>query len=164
MKALALPDLSRFLNSAFAGPAWHGPSVRASVRGVLPDEAQWKPGPGRNSIWELALHIAYAKHRVRGRLESSPSTRFARRLARPWWPEIYSSLADGDGWTRDRVLLDASHGRLITALEAIPAGRLDESRKGKWFTLRDEVAGLALHDVYHAGQILLIRRLYASKG
>jgi uncharacterized damage-inducible protein DinB len=160
--ALALPELVRLVDSAFFGPAWHGPSLRASVRGVSADEARWRPAPDRHSVWDLVLHAAYAKHRIVGRLDPALATRFARRLAHPWWPEPYRISGDesaADAWQHDRDLLDASHRRLTDALEALPRGRLDQSRKGSSFTLREEVAGSALHDVYHAGQVRLLRRL-----
>jgi uncharacterized damage-inducible protein DinB len=160
-------DLVRFVDSAFAGPAWHGPSLRASVRGLSADEASWRPAPDRHSAWELVLHTAYAKHRVVGRLDRALATRFARRLARPWWPSTErvagAPKSAADAWREDLELLDASHRRLIDTLAALPPGRLGQSRRGSSFTFREEVAGTALHDVYHAGQILLLRRLSAGR-
>lgn len=156
-------DLRRLLDSAFAGPAWHGPTLRSALRGVKADEALWRPAPGRNRIWELALHAAYAKHRVLVRLDHSASGRFPRRLDRQWWPRLPEEETDS-AWQADLVLLEESHRALSEAVAALPSTRLAQSRPGVPFTLAEEVAGAALHDVYHAGQIRLVRRLYAGRG
>lgn len=155
------PDLVSLLNSAFEGPAWHGPSVHSSVRGVHLEEARWKSSPDRNSIRQLVLHIAYGKYLVLGRLQRGSKKQFARRLAKSWWPRVEGY--DDSAWESDIELMNASHSRLIAGVEAASESRLNQSRKGSSFTLRDEVSGIALHDAYHAGQIRLSRRLYAER-
>ena len=52
--------LSSF-DEAYEKKAWHGPNLRAALRGVTPDEAVRRPAPGRHTIWELAMHAAYWK-------------------------------------------------------------------------------------------------------
>jgi hypothetical protein len=160
-RAATVGELSRLLREAFGGPAWHGPSLRGAVRGVSAAEALWRPAPGRNCAWELVLHAAYGKHRVIHRLDPARSPRFARRLARAWWPELPGE-PDAAAWERDRALLDEYHRRLIDVVEGLSPARLLVRPRGARYTLGQEIAGVALHDVYHAGQIRLVRRLYAK--
>ena len=155
-------ELLRELDAAYAGPAWHGPSLRAALRNVAADEAIWRPAPGRNCIWELALHAAYTKHRVLHRLAPDAAGKFPRKLARAWWPAADGSAGEA-AWRRDLALLDESHRRLAEGVAAASDAELRGRRGNARFTLWRQVLGIALHDVYHAGQIRLVRVLYADR-
>jgi hypothetical protein len=146
------------LDEAFRGPAWHGPSLTGALRGVTAREASWRPAPGRNTIWELLLHAAYTKHVVLARLSGRPG-RFARPLRRAWWPAP-PEPADEPAWRRDRRLLDASHRALMDAATGASAAAL---ARGARRPLIEQLAGAALHDTYHGGQISLLRKLYRAK-
>ncbi len=146
------------LEEAFTGPAWHGPCTRAVLRGVPAEMARWRPAPGRNTIWELVLHLAYTKRRVLSRLTGN-SVRFPRRLRRPWWPEL-PEPADDRAWRRDLGLLRQTHRELVQAVAGASARALARvSRR----PLADHVAGVALHDTYHGGQIGLLKKLYEGR-
>jgi uncharacterized damage-inducible protein DinB len=161
-------ELLRLVNEAYAGPAWHGPSLRGALRGALrgvtAEEAAWRQAPGRNSVWDLVLHTAFARHRVRGRLLPSARTPFPRRVPRDWWPmpdDEPGTLAQR--WRRDLLLLDEQHRLFIDVVASIPMSRLREPAGHRRGTLRQQVSGIALHDVYHAGQIRLLLRSMPSR-
>ena len=65
--------------------AWHGPTVQGALRGVSAAQARWQPAPGRHSIWELVLHIAYWNYAVRHHLEPDGPA-FPRSPAN--WPAL----------------------------------------------------------------------------
>ena len=52
------------LGEAYDRPSWHGPNLKAALKGVGAKQAAWQPGRDRPSIWHIALHAAYWKHRV----------------------------------------------------------------------------------------------------
>src|SRR5437870_7055904 len=56
------------LDEAFDKKSWHGPNLRAAIRGVTAAQAAWRPAPDRHNIWELTLHAAYWKYVVRRRI------------------------------------------------------------------------------------------------
>ena len=149
------------LTEAFEGPAWHGPTLRSSIKGVTIDEALWRPGKGRNSIWELVAHTAYGKYLVATRLEPDVEREFGRKLAKSWFPRL-PHVTDAKTWRADLQFLDDWHETLLEVCRRVPEKRLQEKRLQSRFTLAQEVHGLALHDIYHAGQIRLLRRLYAD--
>lgn len=157
-------ELVRLLSEAFTGPAWHGPALRSALRGVTAVEAAWRPGRGRNSIQELALHAAYAKHRVLRRLAPDQAAKFPRSVARGWWPVVSASAERSARrqWEEDSALPQVYHDRLIAIVRVLPERRLHSRRGATRFTLGQEISGIALHDIYHAGQIRLLRRLFAT--
>jgi uncharacterized damage-inducible protein DinB len=144
------------------GQAWHGgPTPVGALRGVTPAAARWRPFPGRHSIWELALHTAYWKYAIRRRLLGAEIPRFPRSPAN--WPAM-PQPADARAWTRDRELLAVEHQLLLETVEDFPVSLLDKSAGGrKRWTWGDLVLGIILHDAYHAGQIQLMKRLWASR-
>src|SRR5437867_7153329 len=49
--------MAKQLQRAYAGPAWHGPSVKEALEGVTPEIAARRPISAAHSIWELVHHI-----------------------------------------------------------------------------------------------------------
>ena len=148
--------LLEILDQAFNRKGWHGTTLRGSLRGVTPAEALWRPGPDRHNIWELTLHTAYWKYVVRRRLVGAAVGSFDRRPSD--WPEI-PTPANQRAWKADVALLDAEHAKLReVVLRLQPAALKARSPRGVW-TGAEEIHGVAAHDLYHTGQIQLIKRL-----
>lgn len=143
------------LDQGFEKKAWHGPNLKQSLKGLTAREAAWRPAPGRHNIWEIALHAAYWKYAVRRRLRGDPRGLFPAKGSN-WFRRPMASTARA--WRADRELLVKEHQKLRQAITDLARGK---SRDVRW----DMVFGVAFHDVYHAGQIRLLRRLcVASKG
>lgn len=142
------------LDRAFRGRSWHGTALRGTLRGVTPSAATWRPAPRRNCVWDLLLHAAYWKYVVRRRLTAGGIGSFPRTGANfPALPEP----ADAKAWRADCELLDEQHALLRAAVAAIDPRTLHD-RLGSWRVV-DLVFGAAAHDLYHAGQINLLKRL-----
>ena len=140
------------LRTAFDQRSWHGPTLLGSIRGVDAKLAARRvPGTRRKTIWEQVLHAAYWKHVVVNRL--SGTTRFPRRGSD--WPPMPDDASD-DAWRVDVELLKATQRRLLDAIETLPASRLADE-KIVWL-----IHGAAAHDLYHAGQIKLLRKLMSE--
>ena len=155
-----IEHLLALLDEAYKRAAWHGPNLRGSIRGLTAREAAWRPKPGRHNIWEIVVHAAYWKYTVRRRLLGEKRGSFS--LAGSNWflrPADRSEKA----WRADIVLLDQEHQRLRTAVAAFQAEYLDRSARGSKTLPRRLIAGIALHDVYHAGQIQLIKKLLKAE-
>jgi hypothetical protein len=147
--------LIEWLDEAFRGPAWHGPSLLSSLRGVSPRDALWRPSNGRHNIAEIVAHAAYWKHIVRQRITGGRE-RFALR-GRNWF-----TLDSAGEWRVAVRLLVGEHARLRAAAAGL--GRRDWARiVHARQTARQCVRGVAAHDVYHAGQIRLLQKLAAAR-
>jgi uncharacterized damage-inducible protein DinB len=137
--------------------AWHGPNLRGSIRGLTPDEAAWRPGKGRHNIWEIVVHCAYWKYVVRRRITGERKGAFPLKgsnfFARP------EEAARRDDWREDLTLLSVMHEEMVEALERLTPADLRTTPKGSRFDNRAIISGIAAHDIYHAGQIQIIKRL-----
>jgi hypothetical protein len=156
---MATPQIAlllSFIDQSFQGPAWHGTPLWGSLRGVTATTALKRPAPGRHNIWELTLHAAYWKCIVRRRLARDESITFAR--SRSNWP-LPALDASERAWKADRALLRQEHELLREVIAQFPARDLSKrSWKSRWTNLQ-HIEGIASHDLYHCGQIQLVKRL-----
>jgi len=149
------------LQEVYRGPAWYGSSLRRALGGVSVELATWRPGTGRNTIWEIVLHLAYTRHRLLLRLthfDHRHVERFPRPLRKAWWPSLPDEITE-KSWRADRELLDAYQEHLVQAVRETPEPALARRRPGKKVSLGREMLGHVMHDAYHTGQIRLVRVL-----
>jgi hypothetical protein len=140
-----------FLDEGYSHKTWHGPNLRQSLKGVTASQAAWRPAPGRHNIWELALHAAYWKYAVRRRIEGGKRGSFVLKGSN-FFTRPEKGKATEVAWRSDLALLEREH----RALEAAVRRVLPKPQAKK---LLPRLYGVAFHDVYHAGQIRLLRRL-----
>jgi hypothetical protein len=139
------------LDEAYKKKTWHGPNLRQAIRGVSAKRAAWRPGPGRHNIWEETVHAAYWKYAVRRRMEGGKRGTFALKGSN-FFPRPEKGNAGEAAWRKDKELLEQEHRALRASIEKV----LETPRGAKFLR---QIYGVALHDVYHAGQIRLLRRL-----
>jgi uncharacterized damage-inducible protein DinB len=151
----AAQHLLRLLDESFGRHAWHGTNLRGSVRGLTAEQAAWRPAPGRHNIREIAVHAAYWKYAVRRQLTGARRGSFPLKGSN-WFPR---NGADAAAWKQDVALLEQEHRLLAEAVAALPDARLAQMSAKKKYKLSDLVLGVACHDIYHAGQIQLLKRL-----
>lgn len=145
--------LLELLAEAFERKSWHGTNLRGSFRGMTAAEAAWRSAEGRPNAWELALHAAYWKYAVRRKLTGEKRGSFA--LEGSNWFRRPAGDPDETAWKADLTLLGAEHRALVSAVaERLPA--LSGATRTKALHL---VRGVAAHDLYHAGQVQLLKRL-----
>jgi hypothetical protein len=151
-----IEHLLSLLDEAYNRAAWHGPNLRGSIRGVTSSEAATPPRSGRHNIWEIIVHAAYWKYVVRRRLTGEKRGSFSL-LGSNWFlrPMDRSEKA----WRGDVALLESEHRLLRQVVAEFPPENLDHRAPGSKTFARRLIAGIAFHDVYHAGQIQLIKRL-----
>lgn len=127
---------------------WFVPLAPA-LDGLGPVEAAWQPPGGGNTIWETLNHLNYYNHRLLCRLTK---TEFGPEKAdndATFGPK--GDPEDGPGWeaTRERTR------RIVEGLRQALAGASDAD-------YRETHASWVMHDAYHTGQIVLIRKQQGS--
>jgi uncharacterized damage-inducible protein DinB len=151
-----LHALLRAMEEAFERKAWHGPNLRGAIRRLSAADAAWRPAEDRHSIWELVVHAAYWKYAVRRRLVGEKRGSFAAKGSN-WFsrPDAPSEAS----WREDVALLVAEHRQLMEAAAALDPRRLHVPSHGSRQSPATLLRGIAFHDVYHAGQIQLLKRM-----
>lgn len=144
------------LDQCYDKEAWHGPHVRASIRGADTEEAAWRPQPKRKNVAEQVLHIAYWKYVVRRKLRGDKRGSFPLKGTN-WFP-VSAKLSDSQ-WEEYQQLLADQHTELRKTVGDLIGNRGSSVSPEKVHL----ISGVAAHDVYHAGQIRLLRSMYESK-
>ena len=152
--------LLRLLDEAYSRKTWHGANLKGSLRGLTARKAAWRPGPKRHNIWELAVHAAYWKYAGLRHLSRGKDIRFALEGSN-WFPRPEGSPGEA-AWKADLRLLGDVHQELRRAVAALSDRDLERVPEGRKTRTIDIVLGLARHDIYHAGQIQLLKRLHRS--
>lgn len=148
--------LLHLLDEGFDKKAWHGTNLRGSIRGVTFKEAAKRPGPRRHNIWEIVVHCAYWKYAVRRRILGEKKSSFPLKGSN-WFERPVQKTEDA--WQADINLLEETHRALRDTVEGLSAKDLDVIPRGNKVPTRVVVSGIAFHDVYHAGQIQLLKKL-----
>ena len=149
-------QLLRILDQAYDHPSWHGANLRSSVRGVTPAQAGWRPAPKRHNIWETVLHAAYWKYAASRRFIDQPQGSFHYKGSN-WFSR--PNAPDARTWKQDIALLDRMHALLRGGVAGLSAKELYATPQGKKVSNFTLLSGIAAHDLYHAGQIQLLKRL-----
>ncbi len=141
--------IATMMEQSFGGDAWHGPSVRTILANVDAAAAAARPIAGAHTIGEIAGHVAAWKDVIR------------RRLAGEVVPGPDQDFPDATGeaaWSATRGRLEESHRRLRDAVAALPDERLSQVVAGKHYTAYVMLHGIIQHDLYHAGQMTLLKK------
>lgn len=148
--------LLRIVDTAFDRKSWHGAGLKGSLRGLTAAQAVRRPAPGRHNIAEQALHAAYWKYTVRRRLRGEGPGSFPLKGSN-WFPR--GPELDDAQWRQDVALLVREHAALRQAIAELDPSILHDRLPGAKVTAFELISGIAAHDLYHAGQIQLLKRL-----
>jgi hypothetical protein len=160
MPAKDIQQLLHIVDQAYDRVSWHGTNLRGSIRQVSAGEAAWRPGRGRHNIWEIVVHAAYWKYAVRRRLRGERRGSFPLKGSNWFRRPMDSSEA---AWRSDVALLGEMHKKLREAIAALPLRALGKPLPGGKLTSFALVSGIAAHDLYHAGQIQLLKALRRAR-
>jgi uncharacterized damage-inducible protein DinB len=152
---MSMEEINRIddlLRRAFEGHAWHGPSMREVVADVTAERAAARPLSGAHSIWEIVLHVTAWQVGVRRRVEGE---RVELSDHEDWPPVTDSSEA---AWRHALAALSQTHTELQSTVSRLADSRLQENVAGKDHSVYVMLHGLIQHNLYHAGQIALLKK------
>jgi uncharacterized damage-inducible protein DinB len=148
--------LLQLIDEAYTKKAWHGTNLRGSIRGLTAQQAAWRPAPNRHNIWEIVVHTAYWKYIVRRRLIGEKKGSFPLKGSN--WIKRPLEMTE-KAWRKDIRLLDEMHRSMYDAIVLLQPPDLNRKPSGSKFSNASIISGIACHDVYHTGQIQLVKRL-----
>ena len=141
---------------AFDGEAWHGDPLMEILRDVDAKTAAAHSIRGAHSIWELVLHIAAwdgaVTRRIAGQVVNLPDD------------ENFPPISDSSesAWKNAVERMKKTHAEMVDAIAAFSDGRLMEGVPGKskqpYYTYFYMFAGIVQHELYHGGQIVLLKK------
>lgn len=143
------------LRRAFEGQAWHGDPVLEILADVNARTAAAHPIKNAHSIWELVLHIAAWDDAVRRRTGGKA----VRVPAKKNFPPVTDTSKAA--WDKTVEYLKRTHDELVQTVAAFPDSRLQEQVPGKTGSYHNfyyMFSGVAQHELYHAGQIALLKK------
>jgi len=143
------------LDRAYHGPAWHGPALGEILAGVTAEAAARRPLPGAHNIWEIVLHIAtweaIVTRRIQGEeiptLPPDQDWPAARETSEAAWQQALAALAE-------------AQRALEAEISAMDDSRLREKVLGeRVYQIYTMLHGVVQHNLYHAGQIALLKKV-----
>jgi uncharacterized damage-inducible protein DinB len=141
------------LRRAFDGSAWHGPALMELLKDVDAVTAAVRPFPNIHSIWELLLHIEVWDRagivRIGG--QKSQPTGIDNFPLVP--PKVTQSA-----WKKAIVNAKRTHDVLVKLVAGLPEARLRERCPGKRYDLYHLLHGIVQHELFHAGQIAILKK------
>lgn len=150
-----MSEINRILDQlkrAYEGEAWHGPSVKEVLAGVTAVQAAAKPLPNAHSIWDIVQHIAFWENGLRRRLAGEV---FKASLEDEWPAVTDTSEA---AWQNALAALERGQHELRQAISELTEARLSERVPGEPYSIYFMLHGVIQHDLYHAGQIALLKK------
>jgi uncharacterized damage-inducible protein DinB len=140
------------LRRAFHGNAWHGPALLELLQDVDAATAAAKPLPEVHSVWELVLHVAV--------WDAAALTRLSGEICQPTgdanFPPVLTTTEDA--WREAVAEAKRTHDRLVRTVAALPESRLGDRVPGKRYDFHHMLHGIAQHELYHAGQIAILKK------
>ncbi len=152
--------LIHLIDQAYSKGAWHGPNLKGSIRGIDAGTVVKRPGSKRHNIFELVCHAAYWKYIIWRKLTDSKEAEFELRGSN-WFKS--PRAADEKSWTRIKRLLDRHHKLARQAIMDLPESALFKRAPNSKYRYFELVCGMASHDLYHAGQIQLLKKILSHK-
>lgn len=144
------------MRRAFSGPAWHGPSLSEALQGIGAQQASARPLERAHTIWEIVNHLIVWKVQVRRRLQGERTPALTPEQDWPAVPDTSEAA-----WSTTMAALEEAHTTLLDAVGAADAEQLDRAlatEDGEVWSNYSTLHGSIHHDLYHAGQISLLRK------
>lgn len=144
------------LVKAFEDEPWSGPSMMDVLKDIVPEKAASRPVPNAHSIWEILEHTNSTIENVIRRLKGDFSP-FTDEMD---WPKVTDTSEES--WKKLINKLKKNHEELITEVSKLSPDVLDKPVKEGFSTYYVTLHGLVQHNLYHLGQIAILKKGYFS--
>lgn len=155
-ESMANKIINDMFDRAYSKRSWHGANLAGSLRGLSVKQAIWRPAQNRHNIWELTIHSAYWKYIVWRKLADRPDSTFAIKGSN--WIKSPEKPTEKD-WKNIRAILAKYHKLLRMTIQGFPLSKLYSKIPKSKLSYIDIILGVAAHDLYHAGQIQILKKL-----
>lgn len=147
------------LRRTFNDSPWHGPSLMEVLQDVAAAKAASRPIAHAHCIWELVLHITAWRNFTWQKLRGNADVDIATNSPEDW-PTV--SQVNEPDWQQAIQKLSESQQQLLEVLQQTNEAKLDETVPGKSYSFYTLLHGMIGHDIYHSGQIALLKKMEAG--
>ncbi|MET3696572.1 DinB family protein [Bacillus oleivorans] len=145
--------LLKVLDSTFDKESWYAP-FKDAIKGLTAEQAIWKPsGEATKTIWENVNHLIYYKERLTANLEGREWT---HNLDGDETFYLTNQSNDDKEWKKVVERSENAQQNLRQVLSAISEQDLNQN------SLEGKLLDIMLHDAYHTGQIIQLRKMQGS--
>ena len=148
-----LQQIADQLQCSFDGAAWHGDAVLQILQNITPEQAASRPLPQAHTIWELVLHIGAWEGVLLKSLRGEP---YIMLHDEDDWPPVRDTSAAA--WMAAVEWLKTTTMQLVEAMRSFQESRLHETIPGQNFTFYVAMHGVVQHNLYHTGQIAILKK------
>lgn len=134
------------------GEPWHGDPIWQILDGISAEDAAARPLGGGHTIWEIVMHMTFWEGVATQRLAGQRAG-LVEELNFPATP-----AATEENWKQTLEEFRASNQQFRAALAKLDPARLDQLTAAGKRTYHGEAHGVIEHTVYHAGQIVLLKK------
>ena len=153
-------EVSRIIDQmdrAMNGEAWHGPHLEELLSDISAQQAAAHPVAEAHSIWELVNHLG-SWNEILAQRASGQTVAVTQEQD---WPPVRDTSTES--WKRALEQMRASRAQLRSAVERLNDEKLDDLAPGKDHSIYVMLHGGVQHDLYHAGQIAVLKKGAAIK-
>lgn len=140
------------LQRAFYGEGWHGPGLMELLDDVDAKTAAAKPLKDAHSIWELVLHVAA--------WDGAGLVRLGGKVCQLTGKKNFPVVPEPtqEAWREAVDEAKRTHDRLVATVAGLNDSRLRDRVPGKKYDFYYMLHGIAQHELYHAGQIAILKK------
>ncbi|WP_433945474.1 DinB family protein [Paenibacillus sp. SN-8-1] len=132
-------------------------TVTRALDGVTSVEAAWKPAGDSNTIWQLVNHMNFYNEQILQQLTNQPPHQAINNTSTFGSP---GEAGNEDGWQEVKERAFSITAEIRKAMESLSDSDLDTQVNET--TLGHTLSSWVMHDGFHTGQIVLIRKLQGS--
>ena len=143
---MSAQTIAQRLDIIYKGEPWFGESLQTKLKNVTETNAFKQPVNNKHSIAEILSHMEYWRKRFTLEVQGKILPEFSEVEN---WPEV--NTLKKQGWKKLQTSFDETHNELVNALKKAN-GKLSEG-------LITNLNGMVDHDVYHLGQIGIVKSL-----
>ena len=130
-------------NACFDQSAWFA-SAKSVLENLSAEDAVWKPSNEIHSVCEIIMHLNFYNNKHLRRFKELEITNNAHEIA-----ETYSN----EGWQNALDEFNSIMFEWKTLIESVTEAKL---AKDDWSSI---IAHINIHNAYHIGQIVIVRKL-----
>ncbi len=155
---MILQELKKQLQDLYDGKPWYGPNLKDSLDSL--DENCIEEIVGKHSIKDLLAHMINWRQFVIEKLSRNEAFEIEADSNQDWMPE---ELLRDISWENLKELLEITQNNLLKAIGQLDKEMLTETISRAKYSYQYLLFGIIQHDVYHLGQINIIKRAWKEK-